>query len=165
VVDSLLRCLRDDTHTLEQLPVEWWIPYPAAYETTPTPVSNCSWGGRFPTPLPIRRHPHPQATARGVVDPLPHCLRDDTPTCEQLLMGWWIPNPAAHLAPVIEGACHCGSSQMQELLVKDGYGCGKCGKCGVACACVGMAIYSYFETPLIFDDTFFLLYPHATQEF
>jgi hypothetical protein len=54
---------------------------------------------------------------------------------------------------------------MQELLVKDGYGCGKCSKCGVAHACVGTAIYSYFETPLIFNDTFFLPYPHATQEF
>jgi hypothetical protein len=77
-------------------------------------------------------------------------------------VGWWIPYPAAHLAPVIEGARHCGSSQMQELLVKDGYGCGKR---GVARACVGMAIYRYFETPLIFDDTFFLPCPHATQEF
>jgi hypothetical protein len=54
VVDPIPHCQRDDAHALEQLLMEWWIPYPAAYEMTPMPVSNCLWGGGFPTPLPTR---------------------------------------------------------------------------------------------------------------
>jgi hypothetical protein len=76
----------------------------------------------------------------------------------------------AHLeAPVLKGACHCGSSEMQELLVKDMTG-DTCRDlwlvtCGLPDLCEAQPYIDFFKTPLIFDDRFFLPSPHATQGF
>ena len=84
---SLIRIYTNDTHRREPLLAGWWIPYPAAYETTATPASNCSRGGpSFVSPgaggVTAAPWPSPAATT----GPRQHRR-------EQLLAGWIPPHP------------------------------------------------------------------------
>jgi hypothetical protein len=67
----------------------WCILYPTAYETTPTPASNCSRGGTLPW--------------------LPSPDDDDDDDDDNAMS-------SSSPAPVLEGARNGGSPQMQELL-------------------------------------------------
>ena len=116
---SLIRIYTNNTHHCKPLLAGWWIPYPAAYETTAMSTSNCSQGG--PSFVPpgaggVTAAPWPSPAA--MTGPRQHCH-------EQLLAGW-IPTPSPNdddndlvssssSAPVLEGARNCRSSQMQEL--------------------------------------------------